>query len=151
MTREVLPEIRSVGPSAPTPAVFGIFDVEQVTRSRGTIATPVDRIAWRLIVFERFGTTVAQNTDGSSTVYEAQLDSVAKTIRLTEQIEITSAAAVAKPAKTDDIRIRYSFPDSQHVVFRESVGADSITVLLKRADRARYSLLAHRWQGWGGW
>jgi uncharacterized membrane protein YphA (DoxX/SURF4 family) len=150
ITHEMIPETRQNGPSAPTPALFGIYDVEQMSRNGG-IVPPLrtDSIFWNRIVFERFGRTIAQTLRGTAIVFDTQLDSVATAVTMTELAETDGMRTWTKP-KGRRFMFTYSMPDSQHLTLRGSVSADSLTVVMRRVDAAKYRLTSHHWGGWGG-
>jgi uncharacterized membrane protein YphA (DoxX/SURF4 family) len=152
MRHEMLPEMRENGPSAPTPALFGIYDVEQMTRNgESTMPMSTDNTFWHRIVFERFGRTVAFTPGGTAVVFAVKVDSVAKMVELRELARGDGMSTGGAGDKAPRFDFHYSMPDSQHLALRGTTGIDSLTVLLRHVEASRYLLTAHRWGGWGGW
>jgi uncharacterized membrane protein YphA (DoxX/SURF4 family) len=128
--RSELQGYRQFGRGGPVVPLAGIFEVEQVTKN-GVVQTPLltDSTRWRRLAVARFRASVRLATD-SLVSYGMRSDTVKHT-----------ATFMNGPDTTKRIVLAYAFPDSQHLVLRGRLGADSVEMTLRRRSESSYLLV----------
>lgn len=134
MVQRGLGNYRQLGPDAPKSPVFGIWDVEEVTRN-AEVQPPLltDSLRPRRVVFGELNRAVFRSVSDSVERYGVRLDSTKQEITLVSRFEPT--------APSGGRVLRYARPDSVHLVLTEVVNGDSVAVRLRRVDERRFLLL----------
>ncbi|HSA56901.1 MAG TPA: hypothetical protein VLE53_14415 [Gemmatimonadaceae bacterium] len=125
----------STGPNAPKLPVFGIWDVEELTRN-AVLQPPLlsDSTRLRRVVFGEFNRATFRLMSDSVERYGTRVDS-------TKQ-EITLLSRFGPTAPSGGRILRYARPDSAHLVLTEVVNGDSVVIRLRRVDERRFLLLS---------
>jgi len=126
-----------IGPNAPKPPVYGIWDVESLTKN-GVDQPPLlsDSTRLKRIIFGGFSRATCRLMSDSVERYAAKFDSVKHEIALTGRFN-------PKAART----MSYTRPDANHLVLTGTLGNDSVVVRLRRFDENRF-LLMNRGYHW---
>lgn len=122
----------SIGPNAPQPPVFGIWDVESLTKN-GVDQPPLlsDSTRLKRVVFSQLNRALFRLMSDSVERYLAKVDSVKHEIVLTGRFD-------PKFGRT----LSYTKPDANHLVLTGRLGGDSVVVRLRRLDEKRFLLLS---------
>ena len=123
---------QSLGPNAPRSALWGIWDVEGITRN--SVAQPLlltDSTVLRRVVFGGLNRATFRTVSDSVERYALEVDSVKHEITLTGRFD-------PKHVRT----MSYAKPDSQHLVLSGAVGSDSLVVRLRKLDERRFLLVS---------
>ena len=117
------------GDLAPKPPLYGIWDVEAFERN-GRLHEPLvtDPVRWRRMVFSRPNTVAVQLMSDSLYRYALQADTVAARLAVSSSRRDSTA-----PASLAYVR---EAPD--RLVLRGTLGADSVTMRLRRVDERRF-------------
>lgn len=134
MVQRGLGNYRQFGPAAPKSPIFGIWDVEEVSRN-AVVQPPLltDSLRPRRVVFGELNRAMFRSVSDSVERYGVRLDS-------TKQ-EITLVSRFGPAAPSGGRILRYSRPDSLHLVLSEVVNGDSLVLRLRRVDEQRFLLL----------
>ena len=123
---------REWGQLAPHPPLYGLYDVESVARNgvaRSLI--PEDSTLWaRLAIGQRRSTI--RLTSGTLGHYVAAVDTTKRVIRFTSRDDAGTSLVLA-----------YERPDTGRLILHGRVGADSVTLSLRRRDQTGYRLVSH--------
>ena len=111
--------------------LYGIFEVERVVKN-GVAQTPLltDSTRWRRLSVAPYRATIRLATD-SLVPYRVSADTVKHT-----------ASFISGPDTTKKILLSYVFPDTQHLVLRGRLGADSVEMTLRRRNESSYLLVS---------
>ena len=122
--------LRQYGRLAPQGPLFGIFEVESVTKN-GVLQPGLlsDVTRWRRLASWNRRTAVRLATD-SLVPYRLQTDSVKRIATFTPFPDTLNKAVLA-----------YAFPDSSHLTLRGRIGADSVEMTLRRRREDSYLLV----------
>jgi hypothetical protein len=128
---------QSIGPNAPQPPVFGIWDVESLTKN-GIDQPPLlsDSTRLKRVVFSELSRGQFRFMSDSVERFLVKVDSVKHEIALTGRFDPKQA-----------LRLTYAKPDTNHLVLAGRLGADSVVVKLRRVDEKRF-LLTSRGYHW---
>lgn len=126
-----------IGPNAPKSQVYGIWDVESLTKN-GVDQPPLlsDSTRLRRVVFGELGRAILRSMSDSVERYAVKVDSVKHEVALTGRFD-------PKNART----LSYTKPDANHLVLSGKLGADSVVMRLRRYDQNRF-LLMNRGYHW---
>ena len=113
----------------PRPALDGIFEVEEFKRT-----DLPDSLRWTRVAFVPEGV-------GAWVRYAANIDAPYRVQRNEATRGVVLTTAFPQPESLD---LTYSVPDSAHVVVQGKVGADSLSMRLRRVDLATFRLLERR-------
>jgi uncharacterized membrane protein YphA (DoxX/SURF4 family) len=121
---------RKFGRGAPVDALYGIFEVEQVVKN-GVVqpALLTDSTQWRRLAVARYRASVRLATD-SLIFYGVSSDTVKHTAKFRSRSGVP------------EIVLSYAFPDSQRLVLRGRLGADSVEMALRRRSESSYLLVS---------
>jgi hypothetical protein len=126
-----------VGPNAPKSLVYGIWDVESLTKN-AVDQPPLlsDSTRLKRVVFGGLSRATFRLMSDSVEKYTVKLDSAKRELTLTGRFD-------PKLVRT----LSYAKPDPEHLVLSGKLGADSIVVRLRRFDEKRV-LLVRRGYNW---
>ena len=127
----------SIGPNAPKPPVYGIWDVESLTKN-GTVQPPLlsDSTLIRRVIFGGLSRATFRLMSDSVERYAMKVDSTRHELALTGRFD-------PKNART----FTYTKVDANHLVLAGKLGADSVVMRLRRYDENRF-LLMNRGYHW---
>jgi uncharacterized membrane protein YphA (DoxX/SURF4 family) len=122
--------LRQYGRLAPQGPLYGIFEVESVTKN-GVLQPGLlsDVTRWRRLASWNRRTAVRFATD-SLVPYRLQTDTVKRIATFTPFPDTVNKAVLA-----------YAFPDSSHLTLRGRIGADSVEMTLRRRREDSYLLV----------
>jgi hypothetical protein len=128
---------QTIGPNAPKPPVYGIWDVESLTKN-GIDQPPLlsDSTRIRRVVFGGLSRATFRLMSDSVERFTMKVDSVKHELSLTGRFD-------QKLART----LSYVRSDSSHLVLSGKMGADSLVMRLRRLDENRF-LLMNRGYHW---
>jgi len=128
---------RQIGPNAPKTPIYGIWDVESLTKN-GVDQPPLlsDSTRLKRVVFGLFERASFRLMSDSVERYAVKVDSVKREIALTGRFDPKNARSMA-----------YTRPDTDHLVLSGKLGGDSMVVRLRRVDEKRF-LLVNRGYHW---
>jgi hypothetical protein len=119
------------GDGAPTPALYGIYDVESFTRN-GQEVPPLatDTTRWRELLVDRFKWAIVHKMSGPAEVLEMKDEPEKQRLTLT-------------PFKqgSEPLVFTYSRPDPDHLVLEGKVANDPVSVRFKRSDLSKFQLV----------
>ena len=121
----------TIGPNAPKSALWGIWDVEALTKN--SVAQPPllsDSTQLKRAVFGGLSRATFRLMSDSVEKFTMKVDSVKHEITLTARFD-------PKVVRT----MTYAKPDSQHLVLAGKVGDDSLVVRLRKYDERRFTLV----------
>ncbi|MFP2926814.1 DoxX family protein [Pyxidicoccus sp. 3LG] len=126
------------GPSAPRPALFGLYEVESFTRD-GQVLPPLlgDTTRWRYAAVNQRGRLTVRLMDDTVKRFSLKDDAVKGTVTLTEGGGDTEKKSV----------LALSRPDPEHVVFQGPFQDGTVEVRLKKVDLSKF-LLVSRGLNW---
>lgn len=124
---------RDEGPSAPKPALYGMYDVESTRRNGATPTTePLDSTRWtRLAVGD--SRTMVRVASGTVDYFSLKTDTVARRVRFTRREDSTATFTLA-----------YSHSDPGHLLLQGRIGADSVEMSLVSRDEMALPLMQPR-------
>jgi len=120
----------SIGPNAPKSPLWGIWDVEGVTKN--AVDQPLlisDATLVKRIVFGGLSRATFRTMSDSVERYALAIDSVKREITLTGRFDPKNVRTMS-----------YTKPDSLHLVLAGKVGNDSLVVRLRKLDERRFTL-----------
>jgi hypothetical protein len=128
---------QTIGPDAPKPPVYGIWDVESLTKN-GVEQPPLlsDSTRLKRIIFGGLSRATFRLMSDSVERYTMKVDSAKHELVLTGRFD-------PKAGRT----LSYTKPDANHLVLSGKVGPDSIVARLRRLDENRF-LLMNRGYHW---
>ena len=131
MVDNSLTNYRRLGPDAPRSPVFGIWDVEELSRN-AVVQPPLlsDSTRLRRVVFGEMNRATLRLMSDSVERYNLRVDSAKRELMLTGRFD-------PRLART----LTYTRPDSIHLVLTERVNGDSLVIRLRRLDERRFLLL----------
>ena len=121
-----------IGPDAPKSPVWGIWDVEGVTKN--AVDQPLlisDSMLVKRIVFGGLSRATFRTMSDSVERYGLTVDSVKRELTLTGRFDPKNVRTMS-----------YTKPDSLHLVLAGKVGDDSLVVRLRRFDERRFTLVS---------
>jgi uncharacterized membrane protein YphA (DoxX/SURF4 family) len=120
-----------IGPAAPKPPVYGIWDVESLTKN-GVDQPPLlsDSTRIRRVIFGGLTRATFRLMSDSVERYLVKVDSVKHELALTGRFD-------PKNART----LSYTKVDANHLVLAGRLGADSLVMRLRRYDENRFLLM----------
>jgi hypothetical protein len=126
-----------IGPNAPKSQVYGIWDVESLTKN-GVDQPPLlsDSTRLKRVVFGELSRGIFRLMSDSVERYSVKVDSVKHEVALTGRFD-------PKNART----LSYTKTDANHLVLSGKLGADSVVMRLRRYDQNRF-LLMNRGYHW---
>ena len=121
----------TIGPDAPRPPVYGIWDVESLTKN-GLDQPPLlsDSTRIRRVIFGGLSRATFRLMSDSVERYMMKVDSVKHELALTGRFD-------PKNART----LSYTKVDGNHLVLAGRLGADSLVMRLRRYDEHRFLLM----------
>lgn len=121
----------SLAPNAPKPPVYGIWDVETLTRN-GADQPPLlsDSTRIRRVIFGILGRATFRLMSDSVQRYLVKVDSVKHELALTGRFD-------PKDVRT----LSYTKTDATHLVLTGKLGDDSVVIRLRRYDENRFPLM----------
>ncbi len=127
----------TVGPNAVKPPLYGIWDVESLTKN-GVDQPPLlsDSTRLRRVVFGELSRATLRLMSDSVERYTMKVDSAKHEVSLTGRFD-------PKQART----LSYTKPDANHLVLAGRFGEDSVVMQLRRVDEKRF-LLTSRGYHW---
>ena len=122
---------QTIGPDAPKSALYGIWDVEALTKN-AVDQPPLlsDSLRLKRVVFGGLTRATFRTMSDSLERFSVKIDSAKREITLTGRFD-------PKLVRT----MSYEKPDAQHLVLSGVIGADSIVVRLRRVDERRFLLM----------
>lgn len=122
---------RQFGRGAPKGPLYGIFEVDEMTRN-GVVQPPLltDATRWRRLAASNRGGTIRMASD-SVVRFRLQADSIKHVATLTLSPDTTVKAVLA-----------YAFPDPAHLVLNGTIGKDSVVLRLRRRSEQSYLLVS---------
>lgn len=128
---------QQIGPDAPQSQVFGIWNVESLTKN-GVDQPPLlsDSTRLKQIVFGELSRATLRLMSDSVERYMVKVDSVKHEVSLTGRFDPTRARTLS-----------YTKADADHLVLSGMLGTDSVVVRLRRVDPKRF-LLVNRGYHW---
>ncbi|MDB4874948.1 MAG: putative rane protein [Gemmatimonadetes bacterium] len=124
----------SSGPDAPKPPLFGIYDVQSMTRNGQAVPLVItDASIWKRVVFSQFDRASMRSMTDSLTRYSVQVDTTAKTVLLTGRFDTTVK-----------MKLSYTRASNGQLVLSGRVAGDSIVATFKRIDEKKYLLMSRR-------
>ncbi len=128
---------QTIGPDAPKPPVYGIWDVESLTRN-GVDQPPLlsDSTRLKRIVFGGLSRATFRLMSDSVERYTMKVDSTKRELALSGRFD-------PKLTRT----LSYARPDSNHLILTGKIGSDSLVMRLRRLDENRF-LLMNRGYHW---
>ena len=128
---------RQSGPNAPKSALYGVWDVESLTKN-GVDQPPLlsDSLRLKRVVFGGLTRATFRTMSDSVERYTARVDSTARTVALTNRFD-------PKLTRT----LSWQKPDSTHLVLGGRFAGDSVVMRLRRFDERRF-LLTSRGFNW---
>ena len=141
----MLPDLRTASRQAPPPPLYGIFDVDSITR-QGAVIPPLltDTTLWRRVVFERASRASLTRMSDSVQLYRTVIDTVARTVQLSRfQRNVGSRIN----GQADTLRFSFARPDPFHLELRGVVAGESHVLYLRYTPASTYRLVnaRHRW------
>ena len=126
-----------IGPNAPKSQVYGIWDVESLTKN-GVDQPPLlsDSTRLKRVVFGELSRAIFRSMSDSVERYGVKVDSLKHEVTLTGRFD-------PKLIRT----LSYAKFDANHLVLTGKLGADSIVARLRRVDPNRF-LLMNRGYNW---
>lgn len=131
MLQNSLTYYQQIGPGAPRSPVFGIWDVEELTKN--AVPQPPllsDSTRLRRVVFGEMNRATLRLMSDSVERYALRVDSTKGEITLTGRFNPNLARTFS-----------YTRPDSTHLVLTGRVNGDSVVIRLRRLDERRFLLL----------
>jgi uncharacterized membrane protein YphA (DoxX/SURF4 family) len=123
--------------NAPLPALYGIYDVQSLTRNGKDVPLVVtDPTLWHRVIFSRFDRFSVRTMSDSMSRYTLKMTAASK-----------SFVATARFDTTQKLTFAFEKPAPDQLVLRGRVGADSIVARLKRIDESKF-LLTSRGFNW---
>ena len=124
-----------IGPNAPKPPVYGIWDVEALTKN-GVDQPPLlsDSTRLKRVIFGGLSRATFRLMSDSVERYGMKIDSAKREIALTGRFD-------PKVTRT----LSYTKPDPNHLVLAGKLGTDSLVVRLRRLDENRFLLVNRRY------
>ena len=122
---------QTIGPNAPKPPVYGIWDVESLTKN-GVEQPPLlsDSTRLKRVVFGGSSRATFRLMSDSVERFTMKVDSVKHELALTGRFDQKVARTWA-----------YTKPDPNHLVLTGMLGSDSIVTRLRRLDENRFLLI----------
>jgi hypothetical protein len=118
--------------AAPVPPLYGIYDVQSLTRGGKDVPLVVtDPSLWRRVIFSRFDRLSIRTMADSMARYTVKLDTTAR-----------SLVATARFDSTMKLAFTYAKPSAGELVLSGRVGGDTIVARLKRVDETKFLLNA---------
>jgi hypothetical protein len=118
--------------NAPLPSLYGIYDVQSLTRGGKDVPLVVtDSSLWRRVIFSRFDRLSVRTMADSMTRYTVKVDTVARLLVATSRFDSTTKLAFT-----------YTKPAAGELVLAGRVGGDTIVARLKRVDESKFLLNA---------
>lgn len=141
LTRSVLEGYHQYGDDAPTPPLYGLYEVETFTRN-GQAAQPLttDDKQWRALIVNRYGGLAVKLMNGSTSRFRMKNDAEKKTLELA-----TFGPGVQDSG--DKLVLIYSQPDPEHLVLEGPVQNEALSIRLRKVDESKY-LLVNRGFHW---
>ena len=123
---------QSIAPSAPKSPVYGIWDVDALTKN-GVAQPPLlsDSTRLKRVVFGGLNRAMFRLMSDSVERYSLKVDSAKRELTLTGRFD-------PKLVRT----FTYVRPDSQHLVLMGQANGDSLVVRLRRLDERRFVLVS---------
>jgi uncharacterized membrane protein YphA (DoxX/SURF4 family) len=120
-----------IGPNAPKPPVYGIWDVESLAKN-GVDQPPLlsDSTRLKRVIFGGFSRATFRLMSDSVERYAVKVDSVKHELALTGRFNPNAARTMS-----------YTRVDPTHLLLAGKVGNDSLVVRLRRFDENRYLLM----------
>ena len=141
----MLTDLRTDGPDAPVPPLYGIFDVDSVVRN-GVVAPPLltDSTRWRRVVFERSRYATVTLMSDSMLRYRSAIDTSGGAVQLSAGRQFSGLRVAGRG---DTLRLKYARPSQDHIVLKGTAGGDSLAIWLRYRPPSSYRLLnaRHRW------
>jgi hypothetical protein len=128
---------QSIGPNAPKSPLYGIWDVEELTKN-DALQPPLlsDSLRWKRIVFGGLSRATVRSMSDSVERYTFKVDSTRREVTLTGRLD-------PKLVRT----LSYTRADPDHLVLGGRVNGDSLVARLRRVDEKRF-LLVSRGYNW---
>jgi len=118
--------------NAPVPALYGIYDMQSLTRDGHDVPLVVtDASLWRRVIFSRFDRLSIRTMADSMTRYTVRIDTTARSLVATPRLNGTMILAFT-----------YVKPAAGELVLSGRVGGDTIVARLKRVDESKFLLNA---------
>ena len=120
-----------IGPNAPKPPVYGIWDVESMSKN-GVPQTPLlsDSLQIRRVIFGGLSRATFRTMSDSVERFSMKVDSVKHELALTGRFD----------PKLSQV-LTYTRPDSDHLELSGKLGSDSLVMRLRRLDENRFLLM----------
>ena len=120
-----------IGPNAPKPPVYGIWDVESMSKN-GVQQTPLlsDSLQIRRVIFGGLSRATFRTMSDSVERFSMKVDSVKHELALTGRFDPKLAQVLT-----------YTRPDSDHLELSGKLGSDSLVMRLRRLDDNRFLLM----------
>ena len=120
-----------IGPNAPKPPVYGIWDVESMSKN-GVPQTPLlsDSLQIRRVIFGGLSRATFRTMSDSVERFSMKVDSVKHELALTGRFDPKLAQVLT-----------YTRPDSDHLELSGKLGSDSLVMRLRRLDENRFLLM----------
>ena len=120
-----------IGPNAPKPPVYGIWDVESMSKN-GVPQTPLlsDSLQIRRVIFGGLSRATFRTMSDSVERFSMKVDSVKHELTLTGRFD----------PKLGHV-LTYTRPDSDHLELSGKLGSDSLVMRLRRLDENRFLLM----------
>ena len=120
-----------IGPNAPKPPVYGIWDVESMSKN-GVQQTPLlsDSLQIRRVIFGGLSRATFRTMSDSVERFAMRVDSVKHELALTGRFD----------PKLSQV-LTYTRPDSDHLELSGKLGSDSLVMRLRRLDENRFLLM----------
>ena len=125
---------QSLGPNAPKSPVWGIWDVEGITKN--SVDQPLlitDPTLIKRVVFGGLNRATFRWMADSVERFTMKADSVKRELTLTARFDSALVRTMT-----------YTRPDAEHLVLAGKVGGDSLVVRLRRYDEQRFTLVNRR-------
>ncbi len=134
LTTEMLVLGQQYSDSAPTPPLYGLYEVSEHERKGDSSSATSERSRWRLVAIGRYGQLVVHPLFGQSVIYRVQVDGEAGTIALTSEAESNDT-------------LQFQEPEPGVVVLEGSIDGVEHRATLRRVDEQEYLLVkwGFRW------
>jgi uncharacterized membrane protein YphA (DoxX/SURF4 family) len=121
---------KQYGPGAPTPALYGIWDVEQFSTD-GQLRPPLltDNDRWRRIIFDRFASI--QQMNDTQTYYAPSIDTKKNTIALTQ-----------RRGNNQKLNFTFARPAPDQLILDGDLNGHKTHIQLRLEDRNKFLLVS---------
>jgi uncharacterized membrane protein YphA (DoxX/SURF4 family) len=125
-------DLHERGHRAPRRALYGLYDVDSVVRNGvARSLVPVDSTDWTRLAIGQ-GRSTVRLASGALDFFAAAVDTSARTVRFASRDDASRSSTWA-----------FERPDTNRLVLRGRIDADSIELVLRRVDHTRYRLVSH--------